>query len=293
MQRRSEIRDLLVAGAVSVLSPFALRPEAKPSEYTIHSDVRLVLLDAAVRDGAGGFVAGLSKDNFRVTENGKPQPITVFAAEDIPVTVGILIDESRSMAPKRADVLAAAQTFIQESNRHDEIFVLNFNDRVTRGLPDSMLFSDNIDQLRAALYRGTPQERTALDDAIVAGLNQLQEGKRDKKTLIVISDGGDNASQYKGHEMYDMVESTIATIYTIGLYDADDPDRNPGLLNALARITGGMAYFPPDPESMLPVSGHRQGKFGHAIPSVIPPPQAVVLRCGTFMCACRPRVVPS
>jgi len=253
MKRRSAIRNLLVAGAVSVSSPFRLWPDTKSSEYIIHSDVRLVLLDVAVRDGAGAFVAGLSKDNFRVTENGKPQPITIFAADDIPVTVGILLDESRSMAAKRSDVLAAAQTFIQESNRQDEIFVLNFNDRVMRGLPDSVLFSDNIDQLRAALYRGIPQGRTALNDAIVAGLKQLQEGKRDKKTLVLISDGGDNASKYKRREMFDMIESSLATIYTIGLYDTDDPDRNPGILNALARTTGGTAYFPPDPESMIPV----------------------------------------
>jgi Ca-activated chloride channel family protein len=167
------------------------------SDFVIRSDVRLVLLDVSVKDREGGFTAGLSKDNFRVEENGDRQPITVFANNDIPVTVGILVDNSRSMAPKRAEVLSAATAFIEGSNPQDEIFVLNFNDTVRRGLPGSMLFSDDVTQLRAALSRGTPEGRTALNDAIVDivdGLQQLGHGKRDKKTLVIISDGGDNAS---------------------------------------------------------------------------------------------------
>lgn len=251
MERRSAIRHILIAGAASFSSPLTLLSDVRRTDYTIRSEVRLVLLDVAVRDRAGNLVVGLSQENFRVTENGRSQPITVFAADDLPVTVGILVDESRSMTPKRVDVLAAAETFIQESNREDEIFVLNFNDRVMRGLPDRMLFSDNIDQLRAALNRGIPQGKTALNDAIVAGLNQLQKGRRDKKTLIVISDGGDNASRYKRRDLLDMVEGSIATIYTIGLFDPDDPERDPGLLKALARTSGGRAFFPQNPKGMV------------------------------------------
>lgn len=251
MERRSAIRHILVAGAASFSYPLTLLSDVRRTDYTIRSEVRLVLLDVAVRDRAGNLVVGLSKENFRVTEDGRSQLITVFAADDLPVTVGILVDESRSMTQKRVDVLAAAETVIQESNREDEIFVLNFNDRVMRGLPDRMLFSDNIDELRAALNRGIPQGKTALNDAVVAGLNQLQKGRRDKKTLIVISDGGDNASRYKRRDMLDMVEGSIATIYTIGLYDPDDPERDPGLLKALARISGGRAYFPQNPKSMV------------------------------------------
>jgi Ca-activated chloride channel family protein len=108
----------------------------------------------------------------------------VFAQGDVPVTVGILVDESFSMRPKRPEVLLAAQTFIEESNPLDEIFVLNFNDRVTRGLPGPALFSGDVQQLRSALYRGIPEGKTALFDAIVAGLSQLEQGRRDKKTLV-------------------------------------------------------------------------------------------------------------
>jgi len=241
MTRRAAIRKLMVSGALS----FAGRAQPDdPPDFVIRTGVRLVLLDVSVKDRVGGWVAGLSKDDFRVDENGVPQEITVFAANDIPVTVGILVDNSRSMMPRRAEVLSAATTFIEGSNPRDEIFVLNFNDTVKRGLPKGVLFSDDIRQLRAALSRGVPEGRTALNDAIVDGVRQLNQGKRDKKTLIVISDGGDNASRNTRRQMLDMVERSLATIYTIGLFDAGDPDRNPGILRMLARISGGVAYFP-------------------------------------------------
>lgn len=255
MKRRSAARVFVFASAVSFVLPglIAANPVKDQPEYTIHSTVRLVLLDVSVKDRQGRLVPSLSQKDFAVFENGRPQRITAFDNEDLPVTVGIVVDESYSMRPKRADVLAAAQTFIEESNPRDEIFVLNFNDTVTRGLPKGTLFSDNVQQLCSALNRGIPQGKTALNDAIVAGLQQLEMGRRDKKTLVVISDGGDNASKHSRGEMLDMVERSIGTIYTIGLYDADDPDRNPGILRELARISGGEAYFPASAAAMIPI----------------------------------------
>jgi VWFA-related protein len=251
MNRRAAIRNLMVAGAVSFFGrPLKAAPPDDPADFVLRSDVRLVLLDVSVKDRDGGWVAGLSKDNFHVDENGAPQDITVFANNDIPVTIGILVDNSRSMTPKRAEVLAAATTLIEESNPHDEIFVLNFNDTVKRGLPRDKLFSDDLPQLRAALSRGIPEGRTALNDAVVDGLQQLEQGKRDKKTLVVISDGGDNASTHKRAAMLDAVERSLATIYTIGIFDPGDEDRDPGILKKLARITGGMAYFPTDADDL-------------------------------------------
>ena len=235
-----------MAGAVSVLVGLAAALPQDVSPFIIRSEVRLVLLDVAVTEHKGGLVAGLDKQDFDVTENGLRQPITVFANDDIPVTVGILVDESLSMAPKRAEVLAAAEALISKSNPKDEIFVLNFNERVTRGLPGGTLFSDNIAQLGSALRRGVPEGRTALNDAIIDGLQQLEIGRRDKKTLVLISDGGDNASHAKRREMLDRVERSLATIYTIGLSSPGDPDRDLGLLRELARISGGEAYFPTD-----------------------------------------------
>jgi VWFA-related protein len=259
MNRRTAVRNLLAASAGSVFTRLLVgnprddHPQEDPGIYKLHSEVRLVLLDVSVKDSRGGFVSGLSKANFNVLENGRLQSITVFDRGDVPVTVGILVDESRSMTPKRSEVLTAAETFIEEGNRQDEVFILNFNDRVVPGLPSNMLFSDDIQQLSSALHRGVPEGKTALNDAVVAGLKQLELGKRDKKTLVIISDGGDNASEHNRRDTLEMVESSIATIYTIGLFEADDPDRDPGILRQLAKISGGEAYFPDSPSARVPV----------------------------------------
>lgn len=254
MNRRSAMQTLMAASAGSLFehSFFAASADDDQGRYIIRSEARLVLLDVTVKDSKGGFVSGLSKKDFSVFENGRPQVIVAFDHGDPPVTVGILVDESRSMAPKRTAVLLAALAFIAESNPNDEIFVLNFNDKVRRGLPDPLLFSDDLEQLRAALFRGVSEGRTALNDAVVAGLAQLEMGTREKKTLVLISDGGDNASAHTRGETLDRVESSLATIYTIGLFDADDRDRDPGVLRQLARISGGEAYFPPSPAEMIP-----------------------------------------
>jgi len=260
MNRRRLMRALLAAGAGSFLpgfsAGFATEDQHDQPEFTVRSDVRLVVLDVSVKDRQGRFVPDLAKDSFAVFEDGKPQQITVFAHDDLPVTVGILVDESFSMKPKRAEVLAAAEAFIKESNPNDEIFVLNFNDRVRRGLPQDTSFSSDLQQLRAALERGVPEGKTALYDAVEQGLEQLKLGRRDKKALVLISDGGDNSSVYTRREMLKRVEGSQATIYTIGIYDEGDPDRTPGLLRQLAEISGGEAYFPENVDGMTAVC-HR------------------------------------
>jgi len=252
MNRRSAVRSLLTAGVGSLFGSSSFANAQDEDLFTIRSEARLVLLDVSVKDRGGGFVSGLSKENFSIFENGRPQRIVTFDHGDPPVTVGILVDESRSMAPKRSAVLTAALAFIAESNPDDEIFVLSFNDKVTRGLPGPLLFSDNLKQLREALFRGVSEGRTALNDAVVEGLAQLQMGKREKKTLVLISDGGDNASSHTRRAMLDRVEGSLATIHTIGLFDEEDGDRDPGILRQLARISGGEAYFPASTAEMIP-----------------------------------------
>jgi Ca-activated chloride channel family protein len=261
MNRRRLMRAFFAVGAGSFLPGFrvpgfaAEDPHDQP-EFTVRSDVRLVVLDVSVKDRKSRFVPDLAKDNFAVFEDGKAQQITVFAHDDLPVTVGILVDESFSMKPKRAEVLAAAEAFIRESNPHDEIFVLNFNDHVRRGLPPQMKFSSDLEQLHAALERGVPEGKTALYDAVEQGLEQLKQGRREKKALVLISDGGDNSSIYTHREIVNQVEGSPATIYTIGIYDEGDPDRTPGLLRQLAEISGGEAYFPQNVDGMTGVC-HR------------------------------------
>jgi len=259
VNRRSAVRKLLATSAGTFFARLLAassqddRGEDSRGIFTLRSEVRLVLLDVSVKDQRGSIVSGLSKENFSVLENGRPQPIAVFDHDDLPVTVGILVDESRSMTPKRSEVLTAAETFIEQSNRRDEIFVLSFNDSVVPGLPRNTLFSDNIQQLRSALHRGAPEGKTALNDAVVDGLRQLELGRQDKKTLVLISDGGDNASKHSRRDMLQMVERSIATIYTVGLFEPDSPDRDPSLLRQLAKISGGEVYFPDSPSEMVPV----------------------------------------
>ena len=203
-------------------------------------------------DRAGSY-PGLSKENFKIYENGKPQEITQFANADIPVTVGIAVDESGSMRPKRSEVITAALVFNQASNPMDETFIINFNEKARRGLPDDVLFSDNVQQLRKALYQGLPEGRTALYDAIMMSLDQLEFGRRDKKTLVVISDGGDNHSQHTLDDVTRKVLTSVATIYTIGLYDEDDPESNEGVLKKLAQVSGGVFYHPQTLDEIVPI----------------------------------------
>jgi Ca-activated chloride channel family protein len=229
------------------------KPKPEKPGYTIRTTSRLVLLDVSVKDSSGGFVSGLTKDNFKVYEDGKPQEISQFANADIPVTVGVLVDESGSMQPKRPEVIAAALEFIRASNPHDEIFVINFNEKARRGLPDMLPFSDDINQLNAALWRGVPEGRTALYDAIEMALHQLDMGRRDKKTMVVISDGGDNVSVHKFPDVMHDVLASLVTIYTVGIFDEDDPERNPRVLEKLAHETGGAVYFPKTLQETVPV----------------------------------------
>ena len=228
-------------------------PSNSEKDFTIRSDVRLVLLDVSVKDPSGGFVSGLTKDNFTIYDDGKPQQITQFANQDIPVTVGIVMDESGSMRPKQNEAVTAALTFVQSSNPQDEVFVINFNEKVYHGLPDTVLFSDNVNLLRRALQSTPPEGRTALYDAIFASLHQLDMGRRDKKTLVLISDGGDNVSTHTRKEVQRKVDESLATIYTIGIFDTDDPDKNPDVLKWLANVSGGVAYFPDKLEDIVPV----------------------------------------
>jgi len=220
-------------------------------DFKISATVDLVVLDVSVKDKQGGFVSGLNKDDFRVFENGKLQTITQFSNKDQPVTVGLVVDNSGSMAPKRPQVVTAALVFVGASNPLDEMFVLHFNDKVEHGLPDLVLFSDDIQQLRAALWRGPAAGRTALYDAVLAGLHQLDMGRQAKKTLIVISDGGDNISKHTFRDVMDAVLASRATIYTVGIFDQDDPDRNPDVLKKLAQVSGGVAYFPENLDAVL------------------------------------------
>jgi Ca-activated chloride channel homolog len=243
------LRDILILGlAIAMQTLTAQVPAAEASEqpFKLSATAELVLLDVSVKDATGERISNLGKDNFRIYEDGKLQTITHFASDDVPVTVGLVIDTSGSMRPKYRDVVAAALSFIQASNRNDEVFVVNFGDRVSSGLPDGVPFTADLSQLRTALSWEVPAGRTALYDAILFSLHHLEKGKCEKKTLMLFSDGGDNGSTHGSEEAMRKVREARATIYTIGIFDADDPDRNPALLRQLAQVSGGESFFPED-----------------------------------------------
>jgi len=259
-EKRTCIFSCLIALLVLAVLPSLAWPQALPpvqkqqdDSYTIGVNVDEVVLHATVQNRKGALVSGLSEKAFHVYENGVLQQVQYFSHEDIPVTVGLVIDNSGSMAPKRADVIAAALAFARSSNPQDQMFVVNFNEKVSFALPDNMPFTDNVVQLEAALSRIHTNGETALYDAIAAALEHLKQGNRDKKVLIVISDGGDNASHQTLEQIRAMARRFDAIIYTVGIFDEGDGDQNPHVLEQLAKDTGGEDFLPKSLNELLPV----------------------------------------
>lgn len=245
------VTRLSMVSAVAIIVGAVIGLAAIGQDYTLKVNSDLVLLDVGVKDAKGNYVAGLGKENFQVLENGRLQTVTQFAHDDAPVTVGLVIDTSGSMLRKYSQVVAAASIFLGASNPKDEIFVVNFNDKVIEGQPPDQLFSDNTEKLRATLNMTRPSGQTALYDAVIQGLTHLGWGKQDKKTLLLVSDGGDNRSKHTLEDVRRMVEQSRATIYTIGLFDEDNPDRNPKVLRQLSDISGGETYLPQETNEVL------------------------------------------
>jgi VWFA-related protein len=212
--------------------------------YKISVNVDLVVLQASVHDRKGRIVSDLGEQNFQVYEDGVRQSIRLFRHEDIPVTVGLVVDHSGSMRPKIADAIAAARTFVRSSNPDDQMFVVNFNEHVTLGLPGALRFTNRSEDLESAILKAPTTGQTALYDAVIEALERLQAGNREKKVLLVISDGGDNASKHSLAQVLQLAGQSSALVYTIGIFDQDDADRNPDVLRRLAQATGGEAFFP-------------------------------------------------
>jgi Ca-activated chloride channel family protein len=224
------------------------------AQTTIAVSVNLVLLPVKVTDARGTFVSGLKREEFRVLEDGQLQKLTVFEERDTPVTIGLVVDHSRSMGSKLPDVVTAVSSFALSSNPQDEMFVVDFNDDVSIELMRGKIFSHDAKELGAALTAVSAQGRTALYDAVSEGLQHLLDGHLQKKALIIISDGGDNASHLKYSQVLAQARQSQALIYSIALVGASGEEENPKILQRLCRDTGGVAYFPGPRESVAAVS---------------------------------------
>lgn len=247
--RTAEYASVLVVTAALIASPQETQ-QPGGENYVVRSDVNMIVLHATVLDSHGGFVSGLPQSAFKLTEDGAPQTISTFSSVDVPVAVGLVIDHSGSMGRRYKDVITGALMFIRDSLKEDQIFVINFNDRPQLGLPADRLFSSNIAELRTALLSGTVGGHTALYDAISLAMDHLDKANLMKKVLLIISDGADNRSSHKLDEVAKRADRSGVMMYTIGLFDENSQDRNPGVLKQLARQSGGLVYLPESLEKL-------------------------------------------
>jgi Ca-activated chloride channel family protein len=207
--------------------------------------VDLVVLHATVEDAKGAFVPDLKEQNFKVFENKAEQKIAVFRREDVPVTLGLVVDNSGSMREKRAQVNAAALTFVKTSNPQDEVFVVNFNDEFYLDLDKD--FTNDPKELQEALERIDSRGSTALYDAVIGSLDHLRKGHKDKKVLLVITDGNDNASRVTLDQAVLEARQSGVLVYSIGILTDEDFGEARSAkraLKALAEASGGLDYYP-------------------------------------------------
>jgi Ca-activated chloride channel homolog len=212
---------------------------------TFSASSELVVLHVTVRDRKGAYVGGLGQDAFNVIEDGRAQTVSHFTDADTPATIGLLIDSSGSMYQHRPLTIAGATAFANSSHPDDEIFAIAFNEYITPVLPVASPFTNDGTILRGALERNVNSRgRTALYDAISGGVDYLTHGTRERKVLVLLSDGGDNASRTTRDEAVHKAQASNAVIYTIGLIEPDSRDANPALLKELSSASGGESYRP-------------------------------------------------
>lgn len=250
--RRTRLRRWGLAAAAVLLAATALaaqqvRQQKKSDEFTLTVDVGLVVLHTTVVDDGGRAVPNLSSDSFKIFEDNVQQKLAVFHNEDVPVTVGLVLDNSASMTDKRKEMLAGALTFAETSNPMDEVFVVNFNDDYYLDL-EGKDFTNDINELKEALEKTNTRGSTSFYDAIRASLQHLKRGTRQKKVLLIISDGVDNTSQSDFPTLLREAQQSEAALYLVGLPCTEDSKRDcrraKRVIRKLAEVTGGMAYFP-------------------------------------------------
>jgi VWFA-related protein len=246
--------DRRMALALLLPVPLVSRAEAQdPKPFQVSVNVDLVVLNATVRDQKGRAAPNLEEQDFEIYEDGVRQTIRLFRHEDLPVTVGLVVDHSGSMRQKMSHVIAAARSFVESSSPDDQMFVVNFNERVSLGLPDDLPFSNRQEDLTYAISNAPSTGKTALYDAILKARERLSRGGRDKKVLIVISDGGDNASTHTLDDALKAGSKSNVQVFTIGIFDPDDADKNPAVLKQLSLSTGGEAFVPAEISEVVAV----------------------------------------
>jgi Ca-activated chloride channel homolog len=208
------------------------------------ADTRLVVLHASVSDRKGKLITNLDKDAFKVFENGQLQQVKVFRREDVPVSLGLIIDDSGSMATKRSRVETAALAMVRASNPQDEVFIVNFNDDAYLDVP----FTSDIHKMEQGLARIDSRGGTAMRDAINMSLDYIKDkAKKDKKVIVVVTDGNDNASNVSLEKVVARANQGDTLIYAIGLFTEEEKREAAKARRALKELTsatGGLAFYP-------------------------------------------------
>ncbi len=244
MRRLSSVTFLFAAAAAA--AQVTATPPPAQGDPVFGIDTRLVQLHATVVDAKGRLVTNLNQAAFTVLENGAPQPLKQFKREDVPVSLGLIVDNSGSMRDKRTKVNQAALALVKGSNREDEVFIVNFNDEAYL----DRTFTSDIKKMEEALTKIDSRGGTAMRDAVSMSMDYLKEkGRRDKKVLLVVTDGDDNTSSAANtmEKLVEKAQQTEILIYTIGLLSEEERSkakRATRALSALASASGGAAYFP-------------------------------------------------
>jgi Ca-activated chloride channel family protein len=217
---------------------------AQDDRAVFRADTRLVVLHATVVDKNGKLVTNLPRNAFRVYEDGVEQQMKIFKREDVPVSMGMVIDNSGSMRDKRRKVEDAALALVKASNPQDEVFIVNFNDEAYLDVD----FTSDMKKLEDGVSRIDSRGGTAMRDAIDLSMEHLKaKGKRDKKVIVVVTDGNDNASEITLEKLIQKAQQREVLIYTIGLLNEEErreAKRAKRALDSLATATGGVSYYP-------------------------------------------------
>jgi len=215
---------------------------AQESAFKLNVNVDLTEVHVSVTDEKDHPVGNLKKENFRLFEDRTEQKITVFKYEDIPVSIGLVVDNSRSIEPRKQRLDAAALSFVRKGNAEDETFVVHFDDEPRV----SQEFTDSIPVLEDTLARMKPYGQTAIYDALILALDQMGKAKYTKRVILLITDGVDNSSKHTLSEAIEAAKRSRVAIYTVGLLSVSGGQKAEDSLVRLAEVTGGHAYFPND-----------------------------------------------
>ncbi len=269
------------------------------AQKNLRVDANLVLVPVSVCDPANHPVTGLEKEHFKLFDDKIEQTVTHFAMDDEPVAVGIVLDTSGSMGNKLRRARQAAAAFFQTANRDDEFFLVEFNDRPKL----AVALTRDPAEIQTELTFSSSKGRTALLDGIMLALHELQKSERNRKALLIISDGGDNCSRYHESEVRDRVRESDVLIYAIGVFEpygsrgrTPEESAGPGLLTDIAEMTGGR-HFPSDTIELpdiaakigielrnryilgySPTDGQRDGRYHRVQVRVVPPRGLPTLR---------------